>query len=45
MAQDYLTNTFVRLRQKLRIISGAIVSDDDEAEDILQDVFVRLWMY
>lgn len=43
MAQDYLTNTFVRLRQKLRIISGAIVSDDDEAEDILQDVFVRLW--
>ena len=43
MAQDYLTNTFVRLRQKLRIISGAIVSDDDEVEDILQDVFVRLW--
>lgn len=43
MAQDYLTNTFVRLRQRLRIIARAIVSDGDEAEDILQDVFVRLW--
>ena len=43
MAQDYLTDAFIRLRQKLKGISGRILSDASEAEDVLQDSFVRLW--
>ncbi len=43
MAQDYLTDAFIRLRQKLKGISGRILSDASEAEDILQESFVRLW--
>lgn len=43
MAQDYLTEAFVRLRQKLKGISGRMLQDSDEAEDVLQDSFVRLW--
>jgi RNA polymerase sigma factor, sigma-70 family len=43
MAQDYLTEAFVRLRQKLKGISGRMLQDPDEAEDVLQDSFVRLW--
>ena len=43
MAQDYLTDAFIRLRQKLKRISGRILPDDGAAEDILQDSFVRLW--
>lgn len=43
MAQDYLTDAFIRLRQKLKGISGRILSDASEVEDVLQDSFVRLW--
>lgn len=43
MAQDYLTDAFVRLRQKLKGISGRMMPDPDGAEDVLQDSFVRLW--
>ena len=43
MALDYLTDAFIRLRQKLKVVSGGILSDPDEAEDVLQDSFVRLW--
>ena len=43
MAQDYLTDAFVRLRQKLKGISGRMLPDAAGAEDILQDSFVRLW--
>lgn len=43
MAQEYLTSAFINLRQKLRSVSGRIMSDYDAAEDILQDSFVRLW--
>ena len=45
MAQDYLTDAFVRLRQKLRWISGRILPDTSASEDILQDCFVRLWQH
>ena len=40
---DYLTDAFIRLRQRLKWISGRILPDADGAEDILQDSFVRLW--
>lgn len=43
MAQDYLTEAFVRLRQKLKGMTGRMLQDPDEAEDVLQDSFVRLW--
>ena len=40
---DYLTDAFIRLRQKLKMVSGRILSDSAGADDILQDSFVRLW--
>ena len=43
MAQDYLTEAFIRFRQKLKGISGRILPDAEGAEDVLQDAFVRLW--
>ncbi|MBR6424152.1 MAG: RNA polymerase sigma factor [Bacteroidales bacterium] len=43
LPQDYLTDAFVRLRQKLKAASGRILPDVDGAEDVLQDSFVRLW--
>ena len=41
--QDYLTTAYIRFRQQLKTVSGRILSDPDEAEDLLQDSFVRLW--
>lgn len=43
MAEDYLTSAFIRLRQRLKGVSGRIVPDRTDAEDVLQDAFVRLW--
>ncbi len=43
MSQDYLTDAFIRLRHKLRVVSGRVIADSAGAEDILQDSFVRLW--
>ena len=43
MSQDFLTDAFIRLRQKLRLVSGRMIADSAGAEDILQDSFVRLW--
>ena len=43
MAQDFLTDAFIRLRQKLKRVSGRILPDAGGVEDILQDSFVRLW--
>lgn len=40
---DYLTDAFIRLRQKLKVVSGRMLPDAADAEDILQDSFVRLW--
>ena len=43
MSQDFLTDAFIRLRQKLRVVSGRIIADSAGAEDILKESFVRLW--
>ena len=43
MAQDYLTDAFIRIRQKLKGVSGRMLPDAAGAEDVLQDSFVRLW--
>ena len=43
MAQDFLTDAFIRLRQKLKRVSGRILPAAGGVEDILQDSFVRLW--
>ena len=40
---DYLTDAFIRLRQKLKVVSGRMLPAAADAEDILQDSFVRLW--
>lgn len=40
---DYLTDAFIRLRQKLKVVSRRMLPDAGDAEDILQDSFVRLW--
>ena len=40
---DYLTDAFIRLRQRLKWVSGRILPDAGGADDILQDSFVRLW--
>lgn len=43
MSQDFLTDAFIRLRQRLKAASGRMIADSAGAEDILQDSFVRLW--
>ncbi len=43
MMNDFLTDAFVRLRQKLKGISVRVLLDPDGAEDVLQECFVRLW--
>ncbi len=40
---DYLTGAYLRLKQKLTIVSGRLLPDSREAEDVLQDSFLRLW--
>ena len=43
MANDYLMDAFMRLRQKLKVMSGRILPDADGVDDVLQDSFIRLW--
>jgi len=43
MMNDFLTDAFVRLRQKLKGMSVRVLLDPDGAEDVLQESFVRLW--
>ena len=40
---DILTETYQRIRARLRAGAGKMLSDADAAEDALQDAFVRLW--
>lgn len=40
---DFLTEAYIRLRQKLRLVSSKYLEDADIVDDILQDSFLRLW--
>ena len=40
---DILTETYQRIRERLRAGAGKMLSDAEAAEDALQDAFVRLW--
>ena len=40
---DILTETYQRIRQRLRAGAGKMLSDAEAAEDALQDAFVQLW--
>lgn len=43
MAEDFLTKAFIQFRQRLKGSSGRMLSERADAEDVLQDAFVRLW--
>ncbi|MBQ6761444.1 MAG: RNA polymerase sigma factor [Bacteroidales bacterium] len=40
---DILTDTYLRIRQRLKAGAGRLLSDAEAAEDALQDAFIRLW--
>ena len=40
---DILTETYQRIRERLRAGAGKMLSDAEAADDALQDAFVRLW--
>lgn len=40
---DLLTETYERIRLRLKAGAGQLLSDVDAAEDALQDAFVKLW--
>lgn len=43
MKKDLLTSTFELLRTRLFIKARTLLADDEEARDLLQDAFFRLW--
>ncbi len=43
MAADIFTDTYERLRKAFRASAGRILGNDEEIDDVLQDVFIRLW--
>lgn len=43
MNQPILTSTFIRFRDRLRRVAAGIVGNEEEAEDVIQDAFCRLW--
>ena len=43
MKKDLLTSTFELLRTRLFIKARTMLADDEEARDLLQDAFFRLW--
>ena len=40
---DILTDTYQRIRLRLKAGAGRLLADAEAAEDALQDAFVRLW--
>ena len=40
---DILTETYQRIRLRLKAKAGKMLSDAEAAEDALQDAFIRLW--
>lgn len=43
MKNDLLTSVFQRLRPRLFTKARTMLSDDEEARDVLQDAFFKLW--
>ena len=43
MSDEYLTTTFTRLRQRLSAVAKRIVGSDDDADDVLQNTFIKAW--
>ena len=43
MTEDFLTSAFVKFRQRLSTVARRIVGNDDDAADVLQESFCRLW--
>ncbi len=43
MANEILTSTFTRLKSRLHKLSAFITGNDDDAADVLQEAFCRLW--
>lgn len=40
---DVLTDTYRKIRQRLRAVAAGMLGSDDEADDALQDAFCKLW--
>lgn len=43
MKHDQATSTFLALRLRLHRVASAILQSDDEADDALQELFVKTW--
>ena len=43
--EHILTRVFTRLRSRLLGVAHGVVGNDDDAADVLQDAFVRLWLH
>ena len=45
MKQHVLTSTFQSIRSSLFLRARRLLADDDDARDVLQEAFVRLWTH
>jgi len=43
MSDEIWVSTFQRMRKRLLGMAGRLLSDDEEAQDVLQNAFCRLW--
>ena len=43
MDSNTFTSLFITLRDRLRTISWRYLENDDDVDDALQDMFIRLW--
>jgi RNA polymerase sigma-70 factor (ECF subfamily) len=43
MTEDNITSRFVALRQRLRLTAKRLLGTSEDADDALQDFFVKLW--
>ena len=45
MNSNSITDTFSRLRSRLRSMATSILQNEDDADDALQDAFCKLWVH